>query len=89
MTASPNGQAQRDGRLRAGVEGEDNEIADFFEEGGQLVARRTFRELAQLLRAGQRGVAAIEEGLHVYHRQLHGRWSGANRLRRGWFDGHE
>jgi hypothetical protein len=34
VTASPSGQAQRDGRLRAGLEGEDNEIADFFEEGG-------------------------------------------------------
>ena len=61
VTARPTTQAQRDAaaRLGAGLEGEGNEVADFFDEFAEIVARRLLRRCAQLLGPPERAVAAV------------------------------
>lgn len=81
VTARPRIQAQREGegeadaRLGAGLEGEGNEVADFFDELAERVARRLLRRRAQLLGAPERAVAAVQQGAHVHGRRL-GRGGG-------------
>src|SRR5260370_36305551 len=84
-TSSPAGRQPRGlGAGGGGLEGELNEIADFFDEGAELLARGTLSGAAQLLRARQCAVTAIEQCADGDHRQLDRR----GRARRsGWRPG--
>src|SRR5690349_17188799 len=72
VTATPNTHAPRQlrglGAGGGGLESELNEVADFFDEGAQLIARGALGGAAQLLRARQRAVAAIEQRADIHHR---------------------
>src|SRR2546423_8791362 len=59
-------------RLGVGLEGEGNEVADFFDQLAERVARRLLRRCAQLLGAQERAVAPVQEGAHVYGGRLGG-----------------
>src|SRR4029077_15369584 len=69
VTPSPTSHAQREAATRLGasgavgirLEGERNEVADFFDEGAQGVAGGLLRRGAQLLGTRQRAVAAIQQ----------------------------
>src|SRR6266496_1616391 len=65
-TARPMSQAQRVARLLAGLDGEGNEVADFFDEGAQALARCRAGFLAQLLGALLGALAAIDQGADVH-----------------------
>src|ERR1041384_1574941 len=67
-TARPTIQAQRD-RALVGLEGEDNEIADFVEQRTELVGREVPRLLAQLLGARQGTLPAVHQALDIDHVQ--------------------
>src|ERR1041384_3830764 len=67
-TARPTIQAQRD-RALVGLEGEDNEIADFVEQRTELVGREVPRLLAQLLGARQGTLPAEHQALDIDHVQ--------------------
>src|SRR5437588_3929835 len=65
VTPSPTTHAHREAAARlgasgtgVGLEGEGNEVADFFDEGAQRVAGRLLRRGTQLLGARERTVAA-------------------------------
>src|SRR5439155_22343950 len=85
-TARPMSQAQRVARLLAGLDGEGNEIADFFDERAQPLAGCRAGFLAQLLSAVLRALAAVQQRVDVYGRQLGSggswRWRGPCRVGR-------
>src|SRR6266516_5053880 len=82
-TARPMSPAQRVARLpagRAGFDREGNEVADFFDEGAQALARCRAGFRAQLLGALLGALAAIEQGADVHDLGLRGgRTSGGGR----------
>src|SRR5437773_3946848 len=68
-TARPMSPAQRVARLlagRAGFDREGNEVADFFDEGAQALARGRTGFLAQLLGALLGALATLEQGEDVH-----------------------
>src|SRR5256885_4007634 len=88
VTRSPTTHAQRDAELRsgaggagAGLKGEGNEVADFFDEGAQRVAGRLLRDGAELLGALQRAFTTVLQRADVDDPRL------ARRGRRGGWRG--
>ena len=68
---------------------EGDEVADFFDERAERIAGDHSGGGAKLLSAGQRAVAAIQEGAHIYDRRVGrcrsngGDGDGARRVARG------
>src|SRR2546428_10062847 len=73
VTASPTIHAQREADAPllggAGLGSEGNEVADFVDEGPERIARRGACRGAQLLRALERPVAAVQQRADIDHRQ--------------------
>src|SRR5205814_5159141 len=83
---SPTTHAHREAAARSGasgtgtgLEGEGNEVADFFDEGAEGVAGCLFRRGAQLLRPRERAVSAVQQRTDVHHGRLAGRGGRAGR----------
>src|SRR5947209_10856559 len=73
----------RPSRTGTGLEGEGNEVADFFDEGAEGVAARLFRRGAQLLGARERAVSAVQQAADVDDRRLGQGGRGGRGDRRG------
>ena len=65
LTARPTTGAQRQCRVLFGLEGEDNEVADFVDDGAQIVTAYALGNLAELQCALARPSALIEECSHI------------------------
>src|SRR5207247_2888884 len=72
VTMNPATQAQPARSLGVGLEGEGNEIADFFDEAAERIARRLLCRFAQLPSALQRALTPVQEGPDIHDRRLHG-----------------
>ena len=73
MTTSPTSHAclqrEAEARLGAGLEGEGNEIADFFDELAERLARGLLGRRAELLGPAERALASVQQGPHVHGRR--------------------